>query len=94
MFAVDDLGNGVIRFTGKLHAAHTDRVRDVLNGVEGPLTLDFQELQYISSSGLGVLLGVQSRLDESGDKLRIINPSPHVRELLRISRIDLILEVE
>ena len=94
MFVIDDSQAGVIRFSGKFHAAHTDKARDVLNKVDAPLVLDFADLQYISSSGLGVLLGVQHRLGATGDKLKIINSSHHVRELFRVSRMDLILDVE
>ena len=94
MFSIDDSQAGVIRFSGKFHAAHTDKAREALSGVEGPLVLDFQDLEYISSSGLGVLLGAQHRLDKTGNKLKIINANRHVRELFRVSRMDLILEVE
>ena len=47
------------------------------------LTLDFSELDYITSAGLRVLLIVRKKLDE--DHMRIINKNEMIQEIFSIS---------
>jgi anti-sigma B factor antagonist len=49
------------------------------------LTLDFQDLTYISSMGLRVLLQAQKTMKEQGRKLVIKNMSDSIREIFEIT---------
>lgn len=84
----------VIALAGRLDASNSDRLRETLDGVESSCTLDLQDLDYIASAGLGVLLGAQKRLSRSGYALRLINLTHHVGEIFRIAGFDQVFEIE
>ena len=94
MFEIKDCGDGRVALVGRFDAAQTSVARDFLNAMENPSLIDFSDLDYISSAGLGVLLGTQKRLTDSGKGLKLINMSKHIREIFRITGFDRIFEIE
>ena len=56
MFSITQLPDGTIKLVGKMHDAHTEEAQEILGSVTSSCTVDFSELIYISSSGLGLLL--------------------------------------
>ncbi|MBR0371263.1 MAG: STAS domain-containing protein [Methanobrevibacter sp.] len=58
------------------------------------LTLDFADLEYISSAGLRVLIATQKKLKASDIPLVIKNINDSVREIFRMSGFDKILKIE
>ncbi|MBR0059533.1 MAG: STAS domain-containing protein [Methanobrevibacter sp.] len=58
------------------------------------LTLDFTDLEYISSAGLRVLIATQKKLKASDIPLVIKNINDSVREIFRMSGFDKILKIE
>ena len=54
----------------------------------GRIVLDLTDLGYLDSSGLGTLVGLKvSALKEGYCKLELVNLSPRVKELLRLSNL-------
>ncbi|MBC2596432.1 STAS domain-containing protein [Ruficoccus amylovorans] len=52
--------------------------------------IDFFQVDFIDSSGIGALLGVQKRLRGDGQPIRVLNAKPNVVsviELLRLHRV-------
>jgi len=94
MFEIERNDNGSILLTGRLDASQADKAKSFLEQVNDSCTLDFGELDYISSAGLGVLLGTQKRLSESGNSLRLINMSKHIRDIFLYAGFDHIFEIE
>ena len=94
MFSIEFGENGEILCRGRLDAAQTARAEEFLDAVDGPGTLDFAELEYISSAGLGILLKTQKRLAEDGAGLRIINVNNHIHDVFRYSGFHSIFEIE
>ncbi len=58
------------------------------------LILDFAEVNFIDSSGLGVILGRYKRFNAREGKIVIINPIPSVRRVLELSGIMNVIEVK
>ena len=85
---------GVVHLKGMFVAGKSQKAEKILDGITESTVLDFQNLKYISSSGLGLLIKVQRRLDSSGHKVRIINSSDHIRELFHVTRFDAIFDIE
>ena len=56
--------------------------------------LDFEQLEYISSAGLAILLKTQKRLSESGAALKIVNVNKHIHDIFRYSGFTAIFEIE
>lgn len=89
---IEDGGNVVL--SGRLDAAQVEKAHEVLNRVTKSTIVDFKDLQYISSAGLGVLLAAQKRLSQSGNKLKLINMSSHIKDVFHYARFDMIFEIE
>ena len=93
MFDIKRDENGTISLNGRLDASQVDTARAVFNQVAGSCQVDFAELSYISSAGLGLLFGTQKRLVDGGGSLTLINLSPHIREIFQIAGFDNIFEI-
>ena len=94
MFEIEQNDNDSIILTGRLDASQADKARSFLEQMSESCTLDFGDLDYISSAGLGVLLGTQKRLSESGHKLRMINLSKHIKDIFMYAGFDHIFEID
>jgi anti-sigma B factor antagonist len=94
MFTIEFGDNGEILVSGRLDAAQCATAEEFLGTVSGPSTLDFGQLEYISSAGLGILLKTQKRLAEGGGGLRIINVNNHIHDVFRYSGFHAIFEIE
>ncbi|NIO02265.1 MAG: anti-sigma factor antagonist [Candidatus Latescibacteria bacterium] len=94
MFSIKRAKDGHILLVGRLDAAQVDRARNYFRSVTESCTLDFTDLDYISSAGLGFLLGTQKRLSESGHKLKLVNMNKYIRDIFRIAGFDNIFDIE
>ena len=55
------------------------------------ITIDLAELNYIDSTGLGVIIGVYGSIKKDGLYVKLLNPKDNVKKLLIISGLDKIL---
>ena len=94
MLAIDFGGEGIVVLKGRFDAAQSPAAEAFLDKVQGPVTLDCTGLEYISSSGLGVLLKTQKRLMASNGKLKLAGVNRHIRDVFQYSGFDRIFEIE
>lgn len=83
---------------GELDVAGADKVKEHLNGLveEKPvdLKIDFTNLEYIDSTGLGALIGVLKRLKVNEKDIYIVNARKNVKKIFTITGLDKIFKVE
>ena len=88
--------NLLIALEGRLDTLTAPELEKELNsaleGIE-KLTLDFADLEYISSAGLRVLLSAQKTMNNQG-RMVIRNANETVREVFEVTGFDEILTVE
>lgn len=94
MFEIERVDRGTLRLRGRFDAAQAPEARRVLEHIEGSHVLDCEELSYISSAGLGILVGLQLRLSKDDERVQIVNLSPHLRELFELTGLDDVLSIE
>lgn len=94
MFQISLGEDGTVRLTGRLDAAQAARAQEFLDGIPGPVALDLEELDYISSAGLGVLLRQHKRLVAAGGRLKLIHVNRHIRDIFTYSGFDKLFEIE
>ena len=94
MLAIERGPDGAVVLNGRLDAAQAPAAQTYLDQVQGPVTLDCSQLEYISSAGLGVLLKTQKRLLAAGGKLRLVGLKPHLRDIFTYSGFDQLFEIE
>ncbi|HLX13362.1 MAG TPA: STAS domain-containing protein [Bacteroidota bacterium] len=93
MFDARIVGDWVV-LTGRFDASQVEIAYTVFDRVTTSAVVDFRELEYISSAGLGVLLKTQKRLKESGNGLKLINFNRHITEIFQYSGLDKIFEID
>ena len=94
MFDIKYGDDGRIVCTGRLDAAQCEKGQAFMDDIITSSTLDFTDLDYISSAGLGILLKTQKRLSADGDALKIINVNKHIHDVFRYSGFHAIFEIE
>ena len=94
MFDIKRDENGNILISGRFDASRVKDTQSVLDEINESCTLDFGDLEYISSAGLGTLLATQKRLTDIGQSLRLINLNKHIRDIFRVAGFDFIFDIE
>jgi anti-anti-sigma factor len=59
----------------------------------GELRLDFSQIEYLGSAGLGVLVSLHRRLAQKDGHLALDNLAPDLVKLFRLTRLDTILDI-
>lgn len=95
-----DGGRTVVRFVNctSLNEYKSDRIGQLLSGLAADkanrqITLDLDNIQYLTSTVLGHLLVLHKRLAMAGGHLRLENVKPAVREVLRVTQLDQVLDI-
>ena len=57
------------------------------------MILDFKDLDYIDSSGLGFIVTLHERMERQDQHLSLVNMRPHVARVFKITRLDRILDI-
>jgi len=88
MFEIEHTADTVIGLKGRFDASQVDAARAVFDRITESHTIDFAELSYISSAGLGILFATHKRLLDAGGGLTLVNLNPHIREIFEIAGFD------
>ena len=94
MFEIVFGDSGEVICRGRLDAAQSDKAEAFMDELREDRVLDFEQLEYISSAGLAILLKTQKRLSESGAALKIVNVNKHIHDIFRYSGFTAIFEIE
>jgi anti-sigma B factor antagonist len=89
--------NGRISLTDALWSASGTVIgkviRELVKNGERKILLNLKSVSYIDSSGIGELTGALTAVHRQGGELKLVNPSPTVVDLLRITRLDTLFDV-
>ncbi len=94
MFEIELRNPGDVVVKGRLDAAQAEKAESFLDAVEGEFVIDLSELEYISSSGLGVLLKTHKRLLGAGSGLKLVHVNKHINDIFMYSGFDKLFEVQ
>lgn len=87
----------VLQLEGKLNTLNSpdvdERLTQLIDAGETRILVNLEKLDYISSSGLRVLLAVAKKLKSAGGELRICSVDDFVKEVFEISGFATILRV-
>lgn len=93
----DESGHTVLEVAGEVdvYTAPTlrDRITDLLDAGQRRLVVDLGTVEFIDSTGLGVLVGALNRAKELGGNLDLVCSQERVLKLLRITGLDKVFTV-
>jgi len=93
----DQDGYTITAISGDLDIARVPAVREQLLGILGPhlsrIVVDLAGVTFCDASGLAVLIGASRRAWLLGGVLRLAAPAPPVTAVLRLTGLDLQLEI-
>ena len=94
MFEIKFGEQNTVQIIGRFDASQTDIAKDFFKDIAKTTKVDFENLNYISSAGLGVLLLTQKRLKGNDYELILINMNNHIKEVFRYAGFDMIFRIE
>jgi len=65
----------------------------VLQDETGPVIIDFEDINYMDSTGLGELVGYLQRFEERRRPMVLVKPSHRIRALLELTKLGGIFEI-
>ncbi|MDI3527562.1 MAG: anti-sigma factor antagonist [Tenuifilum sp.] len=89
----------VISFTenSKLNVTVTQKIKSEVINVITPnskVVLNLNGVNYIDSTGFGMLLSILRHCKNSGSKLKICNVSPEVMELIKLLQLQTVFDIK
>ena len=58
------------------------------------LLLDFKDVTFMDSSGIGLVMGRYRLQSEHGGELRVANPSPQIKKVMKLAGLDRLAKIE
>lgn len=87
-----------ISLKGELDVSTADKLKEYLHNLADEKILDMKinldKLDYIDSTGLGVMIGVLKKLKTDNKEIHIINPKSNVKKIFTITGLDKIFKME
>jgi anti-sigma B factor antagonist len=78
-------GPDATALNGKLH--------DCVDAAKKQVVIDLKDVEFINSSGLGLLIGSASLMKNSGGGLKLANVSEKIMTLIKIARLGPVFEI-
>lgn len=89
----------IISLSGKIMGGpEAGEINDLINNLidksKKRIIIDLEKVGWMNSSGLGILIGAITTLKNSGGKLIIVNVSERIENLLKITKLTSVFEIE
>ena len=101
MEIVSSVNDGVLRVkpTGDIDHHTAKDMREAIDGLiiknnAKELELDLSAIDFMDSSGLGLVLGRYKKQSDIGGKFKIINPGRRVLQILQLAGVEKIIKIE
>jgi anti-sigma B factor antagonist len=91
-------GAAIATFSGKLALDDgclllRETIRAFLDAGQLRILLNLERLEFLDSAGLGELVRTHVAVRSRGGQLALVNPSPNVRHLLNVTKVDRVFEI-
>ena len=84
-------GHAIVTAAGEIDISTVTRLRERLFELAAsghPLVVDFDQVSFIDSVGLAMLVGTANRAAAHGSSLQVACAPPKIRQLLRLTGLD------
>ena len=98
MKAYSSEGNLVVKLEGEIDHHSAKEIREGLDKMIAEnkpktLVLELSEIDFMDSSGLGLVLGRYRRLNEIGSKMLIKNPGERTEKIFTMAGVDKLIKI-
>jgi anti-anti-sigma factor len=88
----------IVKLTGEIDHHSIKDIREEIDSIiidskPQSLILDLGEIDFMDSSGLGLVLGRLRRMNEICGKLFILNPTPRIEQILQMAGVDKLIPI-
>jgi len=84
---------GLLELVAANAAPVRDEIRAALPAACVCLELDLSSLTFLDSSGLGTLISLHKTLRSRNGTVRLLKPTPNVRQILELTRLHRVFEI-
>ena len=89
----------IISLSGKIMGGpEAGEINELINNLidksKKKIIIDLEQVGWMNSSGLGILIGAITTLKNNGGKLIIVNVSDRIANLLKITKLINVFEIE
>jgi anti-sigma B factor antagonist len=90
---------GIIDFSGKIKLGEgtsmlRQMVRDMVAGGKRNILLNFSNVDYIDSAGIGELVASYMTVRNAGGEVKLLNLTRNVRDVIQITRLFTIFDIQ
>ncbi len=72
----------------------SETIRELTKKGQKKILLNLAEVNYVDSSGVGQLVGALTTARKQGGDLKLLKPSSQVRDLLKITKMDSVFDIQ
>ena len=88
-----------VKLSGDIDHHSAKTVRDSVDNLirknnPAELELDLSAVEFMDSSGLGLVLGRYKKQTDMGGKMKIMNPTKRVMQILQLAGVEKIIKIE
>ena len=70
----------------------SEKFREFINAGKNKIIVDMQKIDWMNSSGLGILIGGLTTVRNSGGDLKLLHLNDKLQELLKITKLSRVFE--
>jgi anti-sigma B factor antagonist len=70
-----------------------DEINTLLDNQKSKVVIDLDKVEWMNSSGLGILISAVTLLKQNNGALRLIHVSDRIQKLLQISKLNTVFEI-
>lgn len=91
-------GHAVAFLNGEIDHHNAQEIRTTLDKYiitvqPSELTMDFGNITFMDSSGIGLIMGRSRLMRECGGSLEIRNPQPYIRRVLKLAGMERLVKI-
>lgn len=88
----------LVRLSGELDVSSAEGLKNELNGkidqIFTDIKIDMSNLDYIDSTGIGIIVGIMKRLRGEKKDISILNARENIKKIFNITGLDQIISME
>ena len=78
---------------GNFDTSRAEEVKSVFEEVKTSVKVDMSELNFISSSGIGIMVMAFQKLKGAGENIELVNLNDNIKKVFKVSMLDKVFNI-